>query len=116
MSADGPPAMLLCGLDDIPDGGAMSFWFGEGSARYGIFLIRRGAGIVGYVNACPHLGTPLNFLGDRFLDRDGELIRCATHGARFRIADGFCIGGPCTGASRTPVRTIKIVKTIFLMP
>jgi nitrite reductase/ring-hydroxylating ferredoxin subunit len=116
MSAEDPAGTLLCGVDDIPDGGAKSFWFGEGCDRRGVFLIRSGAQIAGYVNACPHIGTPLNFLGDRFLDRNGELILCATHGALFRIADGSCVRGPYAGASLTPVRTIKIGKQIFLAP
>jgi nitrite reductase/ring-hydroxylating ferredoxin subunit len=106
----------LCDIDDIPDGGAKSFWFGEDSARRGIFLLRRGTAVAAYVNACPHIGTPLNFLDDRFLDQTGGLILCATHGALFRIADGFCVRGPCAGASLTPVRTIKNGKQICLMP
>jgi nitrite reductase/ring-hydroxylating ferredoxin subunit len=114
MSTDHETGPFLCRLDDIPDGGAKSFWFGEGTRRRGIFLLRRGAEIVAYVNACPHIGTPLNFLGDRFLDRNGELILCATHGALFRIPDGFCVRGPCAGARLTPVRTIRFEDAIFL--
>jgi nitrite reductase/ring-hydroxylating ferredoxin subunit len=106
---------LLCGLEDVPDGGAKSFWLGEGGDRRGIFLVRRGAAIVAYVNSCPHLGTPLNFLGDRFLDRNGELILCATHGALFRLADGMCLSGPCRGEALTLVSTIIIGKQIFLV-
>jgi nitrite reductase/ring-hydroxylating ferredoxin subunit len=114
VSAPNPAAVPLCALDDIADGGAKSFWFGEGATRRGIFLLRRGETVVAYVNACPHVGTPLNFLGDRFLDRNGELILCATHGALFRVADGFCVRGPCLGAKLTPVRTIITDHMVFL--
>ncbi|MEE8263379.1 MAG: Rieske (2Fe-2S) protein, partial [Gammaproteobacteria bacterium] len=38
---------------------------------------------------------------DQFLDETGNLLQCATHGALFRIEDGFCVAGPCTGASLT---------------
>jgi len=24
-------------------------------------------------------------------------FQCSTHGARFRIADGYCVAGPCRG-------------------
>jgi nitrite reductase/ring-hydroxylating ferredoxin subunit len=116
LTTEGQAGLLLCDLEDIPDGGAKSFWFGTGSARRGIFLVRHGAEIAGYVNACPHIGMPLNFLGDRFLDRSGELILCATHGALFRIGDGFCVRGPCAGANLTPVSTIIIDKRVFLTP
>jgi nitrite reductase/ring-hydroxylating ferredoxin subunit len=116
MSASDSAPVLLCDLGDIPEGRAKSFWLGADTARRGIVVIRRGAQVVGYVNACPHIGTPLNFLGDRFLDASGELILCGTHGALFRIDDGFCIHGPCIGGRLTPVRTITIASQIFLMP
>ena len=51
-----------------------------------------------FQNSCPHRGTPLDWLPDRFLDRGGRHILCATHGALFRIEDGFCLSGPCAGA------------------
>ncbi len=33
----------------------------------------------------------------RFLTADGSRIICSVHGAEFRIADGFCLRGPCAG-------------------
>jgi nitrite reductase/ring-hydroxylating ferredoxin subunit len=50
-----------------------------------------------YVNSCPHIGTPLDWMPDRFLSADGSHIICATHGAEFRISDGECVYGPCMG-------------------
>ena len=50
-----------------------------------------------YWNICPHIGTPLEWQEDQFLDDDGELIRCATHGALFEINSGKCLAGPCIG-------------------
>ena len=62
------------------------------------FLVRKDDRLYLYRNVCPHLGTPLNWEEDRFLDPDGALIQCSTHGALFRIEDGFCLAGPCVGA------------------
>ena len=62
------------------------------------FLVRRDDQLYLYRNICPHLGTPLNWDEDRFLDPDGALIQCVTHGALFRIEDGLCLAGPCYGA------------------
>ncbi len=31
--------------------------------------------------------------------RRGDRIVCSTHGAEFRIEDGFCLRGPCAGRS-----------------
>ena len=63
------------------------------------FLVRRDDQLYLYRNICPHLGTPLNWEEDKFLDPDGALIQCSTHGALFRIEDGFCLAGPCVGTS-----------------
>ncbi len=66
-------------------------------------MVRRGDRVFGYLNRCPHQGTPLEFLPDRFLTRDGSEILCSTHGARFEIASGLCTAGPCTGSHLTPI-------------
>ena len=69
---------------------------------------------VAYVNACPHIGTPLDWVPDRFLSRDGTRIICATHGAEFRINDGFCTRGPCVGASLEPLLITINEGTLFV--
>jgi nitrite reductase/ring-hydroxylating ferredoxin subunit len=56
-----------------------------------------------YVNSCPHLGVPLDWLPGQFLTTDGTRIMCATHGAEFRISDGHCVKGPCRGEALTKV-------------
>ncbi|MBO0712433.1 MAG: Rieske (2Fe-2S) protein [Acetobacteraceae bacterium] len=91
-----PALRALCRIDEIPDGGARGFPGPPGSFT-GLFAIRRGRDVFVYVNACPHIGTPLNLVGDRFLSRDGARVVCVTHGAEFRIEDGFCLLGPCQG-------------------
>lgn len=91
------PGTVLCRLDDVADPGARGFVFGAGTARIEIFIVRRGRTVYGFRNTCPHAGTPLDMLPDRFLTQDGTLIVCATHGARFRIEDGTCVAGPCVG-------------------
>jgi len=103
----------LCRLDTLADGEAKGFQGPEGSFT-GVFAIRQGDTAVAYVNACPHIGTPLDWVPDRFLSRDGTRIICATHGAEFRINDGFCTRGPCSGDSLEPL-LIKINEgTLFV--
>ncbi len=103
---------VLCRLDDIEDGQAKGFTLGQGpEAGQGleareIFVVRAGARVLGYVHYCPHLGTPLDWQGDRFIALDSGLIMCATHGALFQIADGFCVDGPCVGKSLEPVPVV----------
>jgi nitrite reductase/ring-hydroxylating ferredoxin subunit len=88
---------VLCQLDDIEDGQAKGFSFGEGPDAREIFVVREDGQVFGYLNSCPHLGTPLNWDGDRFISDDSGLILCATHGALFEIEDGECVSGPCAG-------------------
>jgi len=62
-----------------------------------LFAIKKNDQIYLYWNRCPHLGTPLEWQEDKFLDDDGELIKCSTHGALFNIEEGLCLLGPCKG-------------------
>jgi len=93
----------LCRLTEIDDGGARGFGTGRGTERVEVLVARRGPAVFAYLNVCPHLGTPLDWTPDRFMTPDGRLLRCATHDARFRVEDGYCIAGPCAGRSLTPV-------------
>jgi nitrite reductase/ring-hydroxylating ferredoxin subunit len=104
----------LCLLADLADGASKSFPPAPGGFT-GLFAVRQGNTVHVYVNACPHLGTPLDWTPDRFLSPDGSRIVCATHGAEFRIADGLCLRGPCQGDRLEPVM-IQIKDGMLLVP
>lgn len=89
----------LCALSDIDDPGSREFSWGEGDWPLSLFVVRRDRRVRGYVNRCPHAGHELNLFPNEFLTSDGELILCRSHGARFRVDDGFCVLGPCPGAT-----------------
>jgi nitrite reductase/ring-hydroxylating ferredoxin subunit len=93
---------VLCQLDEIPDGGAKGFDPPPGRFT-GLFAVRRGPAVWVYLNSCPHLGVSLDIAPDRFLDARRQHIQCSTHGALFRIEDGFCLKGPCAGERLTQV-------------
>lgn len=97
---------VLCRLDDIADGAARGFTLDRAEGPLDIFVVREGARAYGYVNACPHVGTPLDWRPHDFMSADGGHIQCATHGALFRIEDGACIAGPCAGDH---LRAVEIV-------
>ncbi|HMA16212.1 MAG TPA: Rieske 2Fe-2S domain-containing protein [Kiloniellaceae bacterium] len=98
----------LCRLDEIADGEGRGFSLGEGDQRLEIFVVRSGEAAFGYLNACPHLGTPLDWGGfdgeGRFVSAHSGNILCATHGAEFRVQDGICLHGPCAGQRLLAVR------------
>jgi len=87
----------VCRFDDLADPGAKAFYVGEGDWPFRGFVIRRNAEIHAYANICPHRRHPLDLLEGQFLVNDGEMIRCASHGALFEPATGFCVVGPCVG-------------------
>jgi nitrite reductase/ring-hydroxylating ferredoxin subunit len=94
--------MRLCRADEVAEGKGRGFRLGQGAEQVAVFVIRRGGAVRGYINSCPHRGTPLDWLPDRFFDRAGELLLCGTHGAVFRPEDGLCVRGPCVGKSLAP--------------
>lgn len=52
-------------------------------------------------NECMHIAIPLGLFSESV--REGDSLLCATHGARYRIDDGYCFEGPCLGQSLEPV-------------
>ena len=92
----------LCRFEEIPDGEARGFLVA--GAAHDVFIHRAGSTLRAFVNSCPHQGTPLDWVPDQFIAPDGEHFLCATHGALFRIEDGVCIAGPCTGERLCPIQ------------
>jgi nitrite reductase/ring-hydroxylating ferredoxin subunit len=93
--------VALCRADEVLEGAGRGFEFGEGTSYHALFVIRTDGELRGYVNSCPHAGTTLDWMQDRFFGSDG-LLFCGTHGAKFRPADGLCVWGPCFGMSLKP--------------
>lgn len=93
----------LCPLSELPPGGSRGFSLATPALHEDIFLVRTQDAVHAYRNSCPHTGGPLDWVPDRFLNLDGDLIQCATHDALFRIDDGLCVKGPCAGRSLSAV-------------
>lgn len=91
--------VLLCHLNDVPDSGSKGFKHND----IDLFCVKEGDQVYAYINQCPHLGLPLEWQADQFLNQDRSLIQCATHGALFEITSGTCIAGPCQGQSLIPI-------------
>jgi nitrite reductase/ring-hydroxylating ferredoxin subunit len=104
----------LCRVEEIEDPGAKGFTLSNEPRE--IFVVRQGGQVHGYVNSCPHIGTPLEFRPDQFLTRDRSEILCSTHGARFELATGRCVSGPCRGKSLTAVALAVVEGWVKLCP
>jgi len=94
---------ILCRFDELEENGCKGFNVPLGERELSIFVVRRDGRVYGYRNVCPHRGTNLDWLPDRFMDPEREYIQCATHDALFRVEDGLCVAGPCVGKRLTPV-------------
>ncbi|HTH74428.1 MAG TPA: Rieske (2Fe-2S) protein [Trinickia sp.] len=97
------PSICLANVDDLTDPGARGFDPGE-VGRDTLFIVRRGAELRAYRDACPHFGdTPMAWRKNAYLNGDGTRIVCHAHGAQFDIESGECLLGPCLGQRLEPV-------------
>ena len=101
MSADS--RYYICRMDELSDPGSKGVNVALGDAVLEVFVVRGNDSVYGYINSCPHTGAPLDWVPDQFLSLDKLHIQCATHDALFRITDGVCVAGPCTGERLTAV-------------
>ncbi len=103
LTADDNRAIRICEPDvDLPAGDgpvARGFTVDTTSGTRELIVVRAAGELKVYENRCPHTGVALNWLPDQFLDVQGELLQCATHGALFDPRDGRCLRGPCVGQS-----------------
>jgi nitrite reductase/ring-hydroxylating ferredoxin subunit len=108
--------LLLHRLADLPDGSSRGFDPGR-SGQDSVLVVRRGAQLFAYADACPHHGTPMAWRKDAYLDAAGQHIVCAAHGALFEIDTGVCTLGPCLGDSLRPVAiTLNAGGEVHLAP
>ena len=78
---------VLTGSEDTPTGRAYAV----------IVVLDAGDRPHAYRNECEHIAVPHALFADSMLV--DESLLCATHGARYRLHDGYCFEGPCTGQS-----------------
>lgn len=69
-----------------------------------IVVLDENGSVQAYRNECEHVAVPLSLFADSMVF-DASLV-CSTHGARFRLDDGYCFEGPCVGQS---LRRIPLV-------
>lgn len=94
---EGQTVVFRCRVDDVPAPPyGLRFDAGDAGAA---FLVRSPAGMRAYVNRCAHLELELDLAPGLFFCRDSRYLVCSTHGALFEPATGFCVAGPCAGAS-----------------
>ena len=79
------------------------------------FAVRHGGAVCAYVNRCPHMGTELDWQPGEFFELSGLYLVCSTHGAIFEPRTGYCVAGPCRGASLEPLEVRERDGRVFLL-
>jgi len=102
--------IALCKVEDIPHESSKGFQIDD----MALFAVRKDGVIYVYRNRCPHLGIGLEWNEDQFLDSEGALIQCSTHGALFIIESGECIAGPCRGEALTAISHVIVAGEILV--
>lgn len=90
----------ICATDAVTEGRARSFCVND----QWLIVVKWEQQFHVYRNRCPHLGIPLEWQVDDFMDPGGDLLHCATHGALFLPDTGECVAGPCAGDYLTAVK------------
>ena len=103
---------LICEAGDLEEHGR-GVRFEVGEALNG-FAVRPRGKVCAYVNRCPHMGTELDWQPGEFFDFGGLYLVCSTHGALFEPATGYCVAGPCRGASLEPLQVREREGEIFI--
>jgi nitrite reductase/ring-hydroxylating ferredoxin subunit len=109
------PRQVLCDIDQLQGSKCKEFTVrGSAGEPCAIFVVQTDTGWHAYQNHCPHTGVNLNWMPDQFLNLEQDMIQCATHGALFRLEDGYCIYGPCNGASLQSIALEVVGSTIMV--
>ena len=96
---------VICASSALADGGQGVRFDRDPEAHFtpAAFVVRHCGAVRAYVNRCPHSGTELDWNPGEFFDETGLYLICSTHGALFEPGNGYCVAGPCRGASLEPL-------------
>lgn len=106
----------LCPLKDLEIDGSQEFNLTVLDRDIELFAVIKHGKVYAYLNQCPHTGVTLNWQPNQFFDIENCYIQCSTHGALFRIEDGYCIRGPCAGQRLTQLEIATHNDCVFLLP
>ncbi len=107
---------LICDSEALVEGrtGVRFTLASHGGEEKG-FAVRYDGAACAFVNSCPHLGTDLDWQPGEFFEESGLYLVCSTHGALFEPRTGFCVAGPCRGASLEPLDVREEGGQVFLL-
>ena len=90
---------FLCTIEGLADPGTTNVVLGDPPDELDIVIVQEHGVRHAYINSCPHEHIPLETFPNHFLTEDKKHLLCSGHGARFALATGECVSGPCLGRS-----------------
>jgi nitrite reductase/ring-hydroxylating ferredoxin subunit len=107
---------LICASEALAEAGTGARFTLEAQAgEEKGFAVRHRGRVCAFVNRCPHQGTELDWQPGEFFEESGLYLVCSTHGAIFEPDSGFCVAGPCHGASLEPLQVREQDGQVFLL-
>ena len=107
---------LICDSASLVEGGkGVRFALAAHPDEERGFAVRHGGKVCAFVNRCPHAWTELDWQPGEFFEESGLYLVCSTHGAIFIPDTGFCVAGPCRGASLEPLQVRERGGHVFLV-
>jgi nitrite reductase/ring-hydroxylating ferredoxin subunit len=107
-------SVFLCRVDSLQDPGTWNVVLGEGEEALDILIVQTKGTRHAFINCCPHQFIPLETFPNHFLTEDKNYLICSGHGARFDLATGTCVSGPCLGKGLDPLAIAERDGTIYL--
>lgn len=112
-----PDPRLICPAGALLDGGdGVRFGVPGPAGEQAAFVVRYQGRVHAYLNRCAHRPVELDWLPGQFFDADQRYLICATHGALFEPADGYCVAGPCHGGGLVPLTVFEQDGQVFWQP
>jgi nitrite reductase/ring-hydroxylating ferredoxin subunit len=107
---------LICNSADVIERGlGARFAMPHLGDRETGFVVRYHGAVYGYINQCAHVPAPLDWKEGDFFDITRTSIICATHGAQYHPATGYCVLGPCKGKSLKKLSVVERDEKIYLI-
>jgi nitrite reductase/ring-hydroxylating ferredoxin subunit len=95
--------------------GFLNFRFKEQGIQRDGFVAFSGQHLVAYENRCRHLPVSLDYGDGNILSPDKKFFQCHTHGALYDPGSGYCVSGPCAGASLRKLDVMEENGKIYLL-
>ncbi|MDH3692393.1 MAG: Rieske 2Fe-2S domain-containing protein [Gammaproteobacteria bacterium] len=109
--------LRICAGPDLQDSGVgVCFQIMRATTVLAAFAIRYEGRVHAFLNRCRHMDLELDWEPGNFFDVNGRYIVCATHGALYELASGFCIAGPCKGEQLVILPVFECGGSVYLAP